>query len=469
MNISHSAFISPSKFSNKVIERNGELGITACEILTAAINAVNPYQCVSDLVHLKGDHLQVGEEKLNLEQFKRIILIGFGKASVLMAKAILDILGDRIDSAKVITKDDKFLTEIGYHGDLQVRIGDHPVPGQKSIEATRNLFDELPRFEKQDLVLVVISGGGSALLTSPVPGIRLEDIQAATQVLLRCGAEISEINTIRKHLDQVKGGQLARFLYPAQVHSLILSDVIGDRLDMIASGPTSPDPTTFSDALSIVDKYQLRDLLPITIVSRLEDGKNGKIPETPKLTDEVFAKVHNHIVGTNLVACEAAQRCAEKLGYRSMIVSSQITGMTQDVARTFDRMIQSVIERGDPIKPSCCLILGGETTVEVKGRGLGGRNQDLALHMVRRISKLPGVLFISLATDGEDGPTDAAGAVVDHQVFEESQQINQLDLDEIIQNNDSYRYFQKTGGLIKIGSTGTNVNDLMMIFIDQDR
>lgn len=459
--------ISPELFKNAVLNRSGALGDVACQVMATAVSAVNAYQCVRDNVWVKGDRVQFGNSDVDLNKFHRVFLVGFGKASAQMAKALLDQLGDRIDLAKVITKDEIYLTEQGYSGKLQVLIGDHPVPGEQSLEASRALLDDLSSLDEHDLVLVVISGGGSSLFTFPVSGISLADVQAATQVLLRSGAEITEINTIRKHLDRVKGGQLARVLFPAEVHTLILSDVVGDRLDMIASGPTAPDPTTFSDALEIIQKYDLWNDLPKTIVSHLKNGRDGKIQETPKPGDRALVRIQNHLVGTNLIACQAAKRCAEELGYESEIVSSQLTGLTQNVAEVMKNMIRSVIELEEPIKPPCCIIFGGETTVEVKGEGLGGRNQDLALHMVRTMSEYPETLFISLATDGEDGPTDAAGAVVDSEVLKNGEQIQHVDLNEMIRNNDSYHYFQKTGGLIKIGPTGTNVNDLILLFIDQ--
>lgn len=467
MNNSHFENFLSSNFSNKILERNGEQGKAACEILAAAINAVNAYQCVSDLIHLKGDQLQIGEAKIDPDQFKRIFLIGYGKASVPMAKAILDILGDRITFAQVITKDEKFLTENGYLGKLQIQLGEHPVPSPKSVTATQNLLSGLTHVDKDDLVLVVISGGGSALLTSPAVGITVEELQHTTQILLNCGADISEINTLRKHLDRVKGGGLARYLYPAEVHAFVLSDVIGDRLDMIASGPTVPDPTTFSDAMVIIEKYQLRQELPKAIITHLENGLHGEIEETLKQGDPIFSRVHHHLVGTNIKACHAAKQKAESLGIPSLIISSHLIGDTRDVAQFMAGIIHSVSAHGKPLSPPCCLIFGGETTVTVNTKGKGGRNQDLALNMVKTMADLPGVLFISLATDGEDGPTDAAGAVVDHAIYQDGIMLHNFYIETFIESTDAYHYFEPTGGLIKIGATGTNVNDIMLVMFDR--
>ena len=457
--------ISPASFMNLVFQRNKKLGTDACEIMNAAVNAVDPYQSVKAYISLQEEKFIVGEKTCLFDDYQRMFVLGFGKASVPMAKALIDLFGERIIGAKVITKDEKFLGENGYRDKLEIFLGDHPIPTADSIESTQFILDALPTLSKNDLVWVVVSGGGSALFTKPINTVSLEALKHTTELLLRSGAKIQEINTIRKHLDQVKGGRLALLLQPAAVQTLILSDVIGDQLDMIASGPTVPDPTHYSDALAVIRKYDLQEKIPDSITKSLEKGANGNLSETMKPGDKRLISVENHLVGTNIKAAMSARNYAEDLGYQSLILSSHLTGKTGDVADFLDGIIQTEIKYQQPLERPACLILGGETTVVVKGDGLGGRNQDLALKMVSRLRDCPQTLFISLATDGEDGPTDAAGAVVDQNVFKDATGKLGMKINAYIENNDSYHFFKKVGGLIRTGSTGTNVNDLIIILI----
>jgi len=456
----------PTSFNNKVLERNGNMGLAVREIMASAINAVNPYQCIKRYITSMNGGERLGSSASNQDQFDRVFLIGFGKASVPMAKAILDLFEDKISFANVITKDEKFLIDNGYRNKLKVLLGGHPIPTTNSIDATQSLLASLPVLTQNDLVFVVISGGGSALFTNPMNDISLDDMQQLTQILLKSGADIQEINVLRKHLDSVKGGRLALRLHPAQIQTLILSDVIGDRLDMIASGPTIPDPTTFEDAIAVISKYELQDRAPKSIIKILNAGVRGEVSETLKPKDLDLGKNANHLIGTNIQALESAKRKAEELGYQPLIISSHLTGKTKDVAEFLHGILQTGLAYGYPINKPCCLLFGGEPTVDVKGEGRGGRNQDLVLHMVQKISDKPGVLFISLATDGEDGPTDAAGAASDALVFRDGASMSGLSIDTYINTNNSYEYFKKVGGLIKTGSTGTNVNDIMVLMID---
>jgi hydroxypyruvate reductase len=288
-----------------------------------------------------------------------------------------------------------------------------------------------------------------------------------TEILLKSGANIDEINAIRKHLDQVKGGGLAVILQPAHVQTLVLSDVIGDRLDVIASGPTVPDPSTYQDALDILGRYDVLEQVPSGILQHLELGREGVIPDTLKPGQLPSEKISNHLVGTNFLAAQAAYIHAKSLGYHTAIISTALTGLTENVADFLKGTIQTALANGHPVTKPVCLIFGGEPTVNVTGKGLGGRNMDLALRMVPRMAEMDGVLFVSLATDGEDGPTDAAGAVADALVFNEGREKFGLNIDTYIQDNDAYHYFERVGGLIKTGATGTNVNDLILILIDQ--
>jgi glycerate 2-kinase len=458
--------LSPKSYSNQVIERNGRMGKDACAIMAAAINAVDPYESVRTHFSVNKDHIRIGNENLDCTKLNKIILIGFGKAAVPMAKAVIDLLGDQLTLAVVVTKDAGFKKDDGYKGKLQVLIGGHPVPTEASIKSTRAVLANLPELTAKDLVLVVISGGGSALFTSPMPGISLADLQKVTDLLLRSGADIQEINTLRKHLDQVKGGRLAERLAPARVETLILSDVIGDRLDMIASGPTVADPTTYDDAWQVVRKYHLEDKLPASVRTILEKGRAKQISET--LKEEAFRKmnVHNHLVGTNTKAALAAQQKAKELDYQAIVISTHLTGLTKDVSNFISGIIQTEMQDELPAAKPVCLIFGGETTVILTGDGRGGRNQDLVLRMVPRLAGYRKVLFISLATDGEDGPTDAAGAASDAMVFRDGAVVKGLNVDTCITTNNSYEYFERVGGSIKTGSTGTNVNDLILFLAD---
>jgi glycerate 2-kinase len=458
--------IAANLFSNKILGRNAKLGLHACEILASAVQAVDSYDCVFGNIKLKKNLIQFSNQLIDLTIFNRIFLIGFGKASVPMAKALLDKLDEKIYQACVVTKDPKFLTENGYRNKLSVYLGGHPVPTEASFKSTQKILQGLQKLTEKDLVFVLISGGGSALFTEPVSGVSLTDLQLLTKTLLNCGADINEINTLRKHLDLVKGGRLAERLQPASVQALILSDVIGDRLDMIASGPSVPDQTTFQDALEILDRYDIKSVIPIPILRYLEDGRQGVIPETLKPGSLPAGRVGHHLVGSNYSAADAACRQAKRLGYRAEIVSTTLTDRTDVLANYLDGVLQN--ERvtphisGQPV----CLIFGGEPTVKVMGDGLGGRNMDLTLRMVPKLAGISGVLFISFATDGEDGPTDAAGAAADGLLYDEGKEVFGVDIQAYIENSDSYHYFEKVGGLIKTGATGTNVNDLVLILIN---
>ncbi len=460
-------FLPPIKFDNDVLERNGAAGQAACEIMAAAIDAASPERCIEKNLILDGDLLNICDQAVRLGDFERIFLLGFGKAAVPMAKAVIERLGsDRISIARVITKDPKFLAENGFQDKLKVSIGGHPVPTEVSVQATQSLLASLPEFTPRDLVLLLISGGGSALFTDPVDDVTLADLQETTRTLLKSGADIHEMNTIRKHLDRVKGGHFSQRLMPAVVHALILSDVIGDQLDMIASGPTVPDTTTFADAINIIHKYGIMNQLPTAVSEYLESGGRGEQMETLKPGDLPPNKISNHLVGTNFLSARAASHKADKLGYHSVIITTHLTGHTQQVAEFITSIIETVRQYGEPVKPPACLIFGGETTVNVTGGGLGGRNMDLALHMVSKFAGNEGVLFISLATDGEDGPTDAAGAVVDSRMAQLIAAELPNPLEWYIKDNDAYHFFEGVGGLIKIGATGTNVNDLILVLIE---
>ncbi len=377
-----------------------------------------------------------------------------------MAAAVEEILGDRIARGIVVTK----------YGHVQptrlIRVHEagHPIPDDAGIEGAQAILDHLRDLGPRDLVLVLISGGGSALTPAPVEGILLEEKQALTQSLLACGADIREMNTLRKHISRIKGGQLARAAQPARVMTLILSDIVGDPLDAIASGPTVPDPTTYADALAILDKYHIREEVPGTIRARLEAGARGELLETPKPDDPLFSRVSNTIVGSNIQALEAARAEAQILGLTPMILSSSIEGETREVARMHAALAREVQTSGNPLPPPACLISGGETTVTLRGSGRGGRNQEFVLAAALDITGLPNTVILSAGTDGTDGPTDAAGAIVDGETCARAHALG-LHPRAALVGNDAYPLFEKLGDLVLTGPTRTNVMDVHLVLV----
>lgn len=377
-----------------------------------------------------------------------------------MAAAVEEILGDRIARGVVVTKYDHVQpTRL-----VQVHVAGHPIPDDAGIAGVHAVLDHVRGLGANDLVLVLISGGGSALTPAPVEGVTLAEKQALTEALLACGADIREMNTLRKHISRFKGGQLARAARPARVITLILSDIVGDPLDAIASGPTVPDPTTYVDALSILDKYGIREKIPGSIRARLEAGARGEIRETPKPGDPLFARVRNMIVGSNIQALEAARAEAHGLGFTAMILSSSIEGETREIARMHAALAREVRTSGNPVRPPACLISGGETTVTLRGSGKGGRSQEFVLAAALDIAGLPDTVVLSAGTDGTDGPTDAAGAIADGNTV--TRAVAQgLDPRAALEANDAYPFFEKLGDLIVTGPTKTNVMDVRLILV----
>jgi glycerate 2-kinase len=409
-------------------------------------------------MHRDGNRLAIGEQQYDLEKYARVLVIGIGKASQPMGAAAAEILGDYLTRGILLTKTKTPDSIAG----LQIMEGSHPVPDQRSIAGAQKIADLLAETTENDLVIYLISGGGSALLTLPVSGISLGDLQALTKALLACGATINEINCLRKHLSRVKGGQLARWAAPAQVAALILSDVIGDPLDVIASGPTTPDPSTFQDALEILQKYELRYQVPAPILKHLQGGTSGEIPETPKANDPLFGNINNLIIGNNDQAARAAMQQAQIEGFNSLLLTTHLQGEARQAGRMLGAILKQVAITGDPIPRPACIIAGGETTVTIHGDGLGGRNQEVALGAVVELAGLPDVMLIALATDGDDGPTDAAGAVVTGETLGRAK-ISGLDPLEFLIRNAAYEFFDPLEDLLKPGATQTNVNDLTFL------
>jgi hydroxypyruvate reductase len=347
---------------------------------------------------------------------------------------------------------------------IKVNEAGHPVPDEAGFHGTEEIIQLLKKTEKNDLVLFLISGGGSALLPYPAEGLTLEEKQEVTKYLLEVGACIHEINAVRKHLSRVKGGRLAKLAHPSTLISLMLSDVIGDDLDTIASGPTVPDDSTFDDCLKVLEKYQMREKIPASVVELLEKGARGEVEETPKAGDPAFQRTQNMIIASNILAVQAAQRKAEELGYNTMILSTFVEGETKEAARVHAAVAKEILHTGNPVPRPACIISGGETTVTIRGKGLGGRNQEFVLAAVIDIDGLENVVILSAGTDGTDGPTDAAGAIADGSTVSRAKKKG-MDAEYFLRENDSYHFFKPLGDLIITGPTHTNVMDLRLVMV----
>jgi hydroxypyruvate reductase len=417
----------------------------ALAIFRAALKAADPSHAVQQALRARKD----------LARYERIFVVGAGKAAGTMARAADRVLGRRIFAGSVNVKDgDPSRTRR-----IEMHPCGHPSPDERGVSGTRRIVELCREAGERDLVVFLLSGGASALTPLPAPPVTLGDKQETTKLLLACGASIDELNAVRKHLSLFKGGQLVRVAAPARVLSLILSDVVGDKLDVIGSGPTAPDSSTFHAALGVLDKYELRAQVPKRVLARLEDGAEGSIAETPKLGEAVFERVENVIVGSNRASLDAAERKAKELGYRTMILASTIEGETRDVARMHAAIAREMVTTGRPVRPPACVISGGETTVTLKGRGKGGRNQEFALAAAIDLAGLENALVFSAGTDGTDGPTDAAGALADGRTTARAQQ----DAVEALRENDSYEFFRGIDDLVVTGPTGTNVMDLHLV------
>jgi hydroxypyruvate reductase len=428
----------------------------------AALEAVEPAAAVRQQVRRQGDLLSVGGQSYDLAAVERIWVVGGGKAATAMVAALAAILGDCLTGGLVITKYDHIDASLST-GTVEVVEAGHPLPDKSGVAGTQRMADLLASAGSRDLVFAVISGGGSALLTLPIAGLTLADLQSTTDLLLHCGATIVEINAVRKHLSQIKGGGLARLAGQSSVVSLILSDVVGDPLDVIASGPTVPDPTTFADAWAVLERYALTERAPVAVRKHLVAGRDGKLPDTPKPQARLFERVQNVIVGSNRLAAEGAVEAARRVDLNALLLSTFIEGEARQVAQVAAALAKELVYHDRPVPRPACLVWGGETTVKVRGDGLGGRNQELALAAAMAMEGLPNVVLVALGTDGTDGPTDAAGAVATGETVARGRVLG-LDPAVYLANNDSYHFFDRLGDLIRTGPTGTNVNDLLFIF-----
>jgi hydroxypyruvate reductase len=432
------------------------LPAVAIELGHAALAAVEPAAAVRRYVYREGDVLVVADRRYDLGDYGRVFVVGGGKAAVPMAIAITGILGERLAEGVVVTKYEHARGQSIPR--IEVIEAGHPVPDENSVRGARAVADLAKRATERDLVVCLISGGGSSLLTLPapdlplVPGLQLADLQALTDALLRCGATINEVNTVRKHCSDIKGGNLARLAAPARLVTLILSDVVGDPLDVIASGPTVPDTTTVADAWQVLTNYGIRSHDPFPFC------------ETPKLGDPIFDQVQNVVVGSNRLAALAAADKARELGFGALLLSTYVEGEAREAGRVAAALAKGIRAHGDPLPPSACLVWGGETTVTVRGEGKGGRNQELALAAALALDGWRDVLIMALATDGNDGPTDAAGAIITGETISRARERG-LDARAALEANDSYHFFEALGDLIRIGPTGTNVNDLLFVLV----
>ncbi|RPI26823.1 MAG: glycerate kinase [Acidobacteria bacterium] len=434
-------------------------------IYEAALRSVDPEAAVLRFLRREGDLLRLADRTYQLSSFRRIVLVGFGKAGVPMAKAVEQIFGDRLDQGLIIVK-------YGHGGQLKKTLvveAGHPEPDEAGRAGAEELLSLLDRtVSSQDLLIVLLSGGGSALAPAPVSGVSLDDKKRTTSLLLRCGATIHEMNCVRKHLSRIKGGRLLDHAHGATVLALMLSDVVGDDMSTVASGATVPDPTTFRDALDILSAYRLESELPATVWRYLERGAAGDphAPETLKPGSVASRHIQNVIVGSNFLGLRAAAEKSRELGFAPLILSSSIEGNTADIAKMHVALAQEVLKTGHPLARPCCLISGGETTVKVTGSGKGGRNQEFVLCCAKETAGWPEdrILFASLGSDGTDGPTDAAGALADPRSKSRGDELG-LSLDDHLARNDSYNFFNPLADLIRTGPTRTNVMDFRFVLI----
>lgn len=440
-----------------------DLRSAAQEIVQAALGAVNPATAVARALRREGETLFVGDRPYDLTALERVVVVGAGKAGAGMAAAVEAFLGDRATGWVNV--------RYGYEpahplARIHIHPAGHPIPDNAGLEGTRQILALVDSLTPRDLALVLISGGASALLEEPVPGVSLDDLQRLNDLLLRSGATIQEINAVRKHLSRVKGGRLARRIVQrgARAAVLILSDVVGSPLDAIGSGPCVPDPTTFADAWAVLERYGLVEAVPPAVRSYLERGRRGEEAETPKPGDPLFADVHTLIVADNRTAAEAAVERAQALGFHAVLLTTYLEGEAREVGRVLAALAKEEARYGRPVPLPACLVLGGETTVTVRGAGRGGRNQEVALGAALALEGWENVLVATLATDGTDGPTDAAGALADGGTVPRARALG-LDPADHLARNDAYPLFAALGDLIVTGPTGTNVNDLAFILV----
>lgn len=425
---------------------------TALACIEAGIRAANPIRVLEDTISIDGADLVIQGDRYDLNEYSRIMILGGGKASEAVVSGLEALLGDRIDGGVIVTPN-------GDNGGAVERLpGDHPVPSDRGLDSTEQLLDRADQATRETLVLAPITGGGSALMPAPANPVSLDDLQSLTDDLLDSGATIEEINAIRKHLSVIKGGGLARAATPATVIGLLFSDVVGNDPGVIASGPTAPDPTTFAQAIEVLDRYGLE--APDSIRDRLDQGRSGEIADTPDPADPIFDRVQNYILADGCTALKAARRTANDRGYQSVILAAGVTGEARESAKTHTAIAEECLQSGNPIDPPAVLLSGGETTVTVRGSGQGGPNQEFALQAA--LSHAGGITVASVDTDGLDGSTDAAGGLTDATTIDDERAARMA-----LNRNDAYPFLKERTGLIITGPTDTNVNDLRVLVAER--
>jgi len=431
------------------------------ETLESTLASVDPHVLVSQRVKKKGEKLRVDDQTVPLAEFDRTFFVGAGKASGAIAEALEQILAKRLAGGLVVVPTGERLPKLGR---VRCVTAAHPTPDMNSVSAAKEITTLVEKLNDRDLLICAISGGGSALLSLPREPLTIEDKGRVARLLMNAGATIVELNTVRKHLSAIKGGWLAKHSHAGRTLGLIISDVVGDRLDSIASGPISPDATTFSDAVAVLRKYDLWESIPSTAARILGEGAKGSIPETPKAGDPSFEKVSYHFLGNNRIACTSARRYLRSKRIRAEILSSSVTGEARYLGSFIGSLARQIAQFSEPFRRPCAFILGGETTVTVTGLGLGGRNQECTMACAREIQGLKGVAMASIGTDGIDGSTDAAGAIADGMTISRSVGLS-LKFDELLAQNDSYRFFLPLKDLVMTGRTSTNVNDIAVVVL----
>jgi glycerate-2-kinase len=429
------------------------------KLIVRGLDAVDARTAVGHAISRNGEELKIGRRRYDLRRYERIVVVGAGKATASMARAVEQRLGPRLQGGFVVVK----YGHVVPTRRIVVAEAGHPVPDRSGQRAAARLCAMAAELGRRDLLIVLLSGGASSLLPAPVAGVTLADKQRTTQELLRCGASIREINTVRKHLSRIKGGRLAE-LTEATVVTVILSDVLGDDLSAIASGPTVPDPTTYQDAVAIAKRHRIWRVLPLRVRQHLDRGCQGLASETPKPGSSLFHRVHHHIVGNNAAAVAAVISAAREAGLRTIVHTPALTGVARNEGQRFGALARNIVREGKPLQRPCCVVAGGETTVTVTGKGTGGRAQEFAAAAALEIAGLAKVWVVAIGTDGTDGPTDAAGAVVDGDTVARAQRLS-VDLKGALKRHNTYPALKRLHQLIITGPTGTNVNDLYLLLV----
>jgi glycerate-2-kinase len=429
------------------------------KLIVRGLDAVDARRVVDRAISRNGEELIIGRRRYDLRRYERIVVVGAGKATASMARAVEQRLGSRLQSGFVVVK----YGHVVPTRRIVVAESGHPVPDRSGQRAAARLCAMATELGRRDLLIVLLSGGASSLLPAPVAGVTLTDKQRTTQELLRCGASIREINTVRKHLSRIKGGRLAE-LTEATIVTVILSDVLGDDLSAIASGPTVPDPTTYQEAVAILRRYCIWQAVPQRVRQHLNRGCQGFASETPKPGSSLFRRVHHHIVGNNAAAVTAVTRVAREAGLRTLVHTLALTGEAREAGQRFGALAKNIVHEGKPLQRPCCVVAGGETTVTVTGKGIGGRAQEFAAAAALEIAGLAKVWVVAIGTDGTDGPTDAAGAVVDGDTVARAKRLL-VDLKDALKRHNTYPALKKLHQLIVTGPTGTNVNDLYLLLV----